>query len=144
MDDTVVAPHAVRVENQFGIRGRADTRAPAAFERLDQLRPGIDPDVRRDPHLPVEAGGLRRMLGFAGAEECVAQAGPTIAPVALPVRAAERQGLRQSAKQPCVHRSAVHPDDPDDATHVCITVQARAASAHRVRWWRETVSGGER
>ena len=111
------APGRVGAQDQVGVRGRA-ARGAMAFlrELLFQFLAAIDPRIRGDPELAVEAGGLPLDLRFArGAQQGVAQADRAVRPGITPVRPAVGKKMSERLQQRPVHRRATAIVDAHDA-----------------------------
>ena len=114
----LVAPHEVRVQDQFGIGCARRDFVAALAQTLDEGSTPVDAGIGCDPHVTAEAARLAFLLGLdAGAEERVAEPYLIVRPDVPGIRATKGHGCRHPGQQRNVEGGAVGVEQADDPTH---------------------------
>src|SRR5579864_1832257 len=101
----LLAPGAVRAEDQLSIWSIRREIGLACPERRDEILPRIDPSVGHNPLAPVERERLLRARGFLGdSQHCVPKTDGGRRLHTTCVRTSKREGRRDPTEQAAVDR----------------------------------------
>ncbi len=112
MLDTFFTPGGIRVQDQIGIRSGMPYTASFLFEFSFQFGAAVEPRISGNPVLPVETCGLALVERFVrGAQHRVAKSEGAGRPGLAGVGTTVVKGMRKSAEEFPLHRSAFPFDD---------------------------------
>src|SRR5208282_6471000 len=112
-------PGGVGTKNQLSISGASGRGMTGIVQCGEEVRAGIQPCVRHDPHLAVEAQGLPLVGGWRrDAEQGVTKSDAIAHPGLLGVRSAKCHELRQRLKERTVRGFTLNTQNANDSAHV--------------------------
>ena len=114
-----LAPGGVGAKNQLSIASATRTGMTGTVQFGEEVSAGIQPCVRDDPHLAVEAEGLLLVGGWRRyAEQGVTKSDAVAYPGLLGVRSAKCHELRQRLKERTVRGFTLNTQHANDSAHV--------------------------
>ena len=120
--DAALSPNPIGAKNEFNVGSIFEIGLAVVTKLGNEIAPVVDPGIRDNPSVGVEAERLKLALGFPSRfQQRMTEANPAFEQHALCIGSPKRQRIGHSFKQTGIDRSAVGVQDSNDAAHSCFS-----------------------